>query len=89
MSTPAPADRHIEAAKRRLAHLGALSARTVETERKILAAAEDRLAAVEADRASLRSRALIDPAAADRYQALTLERGQIETVIGRAREALA
>ena len=83
------AEQHIDAAKRRLAHLGGLSARTAETERRILAAASERLSAVEADIATLRPRALIDHAAGDRYQALALERGQIETVIGRARAALA
>lgn len=84
-----PAGKHIDGAKRRLAHLAGLAATTADTERRILAAAEHRLAAVDADLGALRPRTVIDPDAADRYRALTLERGQIEIVIGRAREHLA
>ncbi|WP_431860155.1 hypothetical protein [Azospirillum sp.] len=79
---------HIEAAKRRLVHLAGLAEKTAETERRILAAAEERLAAVCADLDKLRPRALTDQDAGEQYQALTLERGQLETVIARAREVL-
>ena len=50
--------RHIEAARRRVAHLGALSAATDAAERRILDAAQQRLAQVEADLAKLAPRAI-------------------------------
>lgn len=81
-------DQHLAAARSRLLHLAGLAAKTEATERQILAAAEARLAAVRADLDKLRPRALTDAAAGDRYRELTLEAGQIETVIAQAREAL-
>ena len=81
-------DRHIDASKRRLAHLAGLAAKTEEAERRILAAATHRIEAVEADLGVLRPRVQIDPAAAGRYQELTLERGQLQVAIARAREVL-
>lgn len=84
---PSP-DQHLAAAKRRLVHLEGLSQKTEETERRILAAAEDRLAAVSADLEKLRPRVNLDQAAADQYRELTLERGKLSTVIARAREVL-
>lgn len=81
-------DQHLDAAKRRLVHLHGLAAKTAETERRILSAAEHRLEAVRADLEKLRPRVNLDSAAADQYQSLTLERGKLELVIGRARKAL-
>lgn len=81
-------DKHIAATRARLAHLGELAERTAATERNILAAAEDRLKAVMADLDTLRARVNLDPDAAERYAARTLERGQLETVIARARQVL-
>lgn len=81
-------DRHIAAAKSRLAHLGALAAKTAAAEQQILAAAESRLETVAAELERLRPRALADRAVGDRYQALTLERGRLETIIANARQVL-
>ena len=83
MAHPSAAD-HIAAAKRRLAHLAGLRARTDEADRRIRAAAEERHAAVLADIGRLRGRAGFDPAAADAYQRLTIERGQLEQVIAQS-----
>ena len=85
-STP---DQRLAGARRRLVHLAGLADKTHQTEKAILAAALDRLSAVQADLATLRPRVLVDTAAGDRYQALTMERGQLETVIARARQATA
>lgn len=79
---------HIDAAAARLAHLGALSAHTDSVERNILAAAEKRLEIVEADLSSLRPRVNLEEGAASRYQELVLERGNLNLVIARAKEAL-
>ena len=81
--------RHIEAAGARLAHLAGLAERTHDADRRILEAAQHRLAAVVADLGTLRPRVNLDDTAAARYQALTLERGQLETVIGQAAAVLA
>lgn len=89
MTSPTSPDRHIDAAKQRLAHLGGLSERTEAAERKILDAAEDRLTTIDADLAKLRPRVNLDDAAGDQYQALTLERGQCVLVIERAKQVLA
>lgn len=83
-----PPHQHIAAAKTRLAHLAELSARTEATERRILAAAEERLATVAADLDSLRPRVTLDDNAARAYQDLTLERGRLEMVIAQSRRAL-
>lgn len=74
--------------RQRLAHLGGLSARTGETERAIMEAAEDRLKAIDADRDKLRNRVHSSATAADEYERLTLERGQCQLVIAQAREHL-
>lgn len=79
---------HIEGAKRRLVHLAGLSGRTEEAERKIMEAAEDRLTAIDADLSKLRARVNLDGNVADRYQALTLERGQCVLVVERAKQVL-
>ncbi len=81
-------DRHIAAAKTRLAHLGGLAAKAHAAEQRILEAAESRLSDVEADIAKIRPRAIADQQAGDEYQALTLERGQLATVIAAARQAI-
>jgi uncharacterized protein involved in exopolysaccharide biosynthesis len=87
---PVPtSDRHIVASRRRLGHLAGLGARTEGAERGILKAAEQRLAAIRAELARLSDRVLTDHSAADRYVDLTQERGQVEMVIARARQALA
>jgi hypothetical protein len=81
--------KHIDAAKRRLAHLGGLAAKTEAAEQRILEAAQERVEAVEADMQKLKGRALVDEAAADQYRALTFEHGQLGLVIAHARQALA
>jgi hypothetical protein len=83
MQSPTP-DQHIEAARRRLGHLAGLEARTAETERTILAAAESRLEAVDRDLRRLQPRAILDDDAGDQYQALTEERGQLMGIIAQA-----
>lgn len=72
-------------ARRRLVHLAGLASRTLESERRILAAAEDRLRTVNGDMDRLRPRVLLDTGARDAYAALALERGQLETVAATAR----
>jgi hypothetical protein len=86
--TSEPPSPHIEAARRRLAHLGGLAAQTEEAERRILTSATDRLAVVREELDKLRPRAIADHAAGDRYLALTQERGQLETVIAQAQQVL-
>lgn len=87
MSTSVP-NRHIAAAKTRLAHLAGLSGKTVAAERSILSAAEQRQHVVERELSSLADRVLTDHEAADRYTTLIQERGQLRMVIASAREAL-
>lgn len=84
MATSGTPDRHIQAAKRRLCHLSGLSGRVDEAERRILEAANDRLGTVQAELEQLRPRVNLDPAAAEQYQAHTLEVGQLRQVIARA-----
>ena len=86
MERPSSPDRHIEAAKRRLGHLAGVAAKTLEAECRILAVAEDRLRQVEADLQKLRPRVYLDQDAADDYQRLVLERGQLALVIAQARQ---
>jgi hypothetical protein len=90
MAMPAApsSERHIIAARRRLGHLAGLASRTDSAERAILKAAESRLAAVRAELAKTADRVLTDQSAADRYITLTTERGQLELVISKARQAL-
>jgi 2-phospho-L-lactate guanylyltransferase (CobY/MobA/RfbA family) len=80
-------ERHIQATRTRLAHLGGLSAKSDAADKAILHAAEQRLAVVDSDLAKLSPRAIADAAAGDAYQRLTLERGQLVTVIARAQAA--
>jgi hypothetical protein len=88
MPMTATPDRHISAAKTRLAHLAGLSSKTASAERAILTAAEHRLAAVEKEAAAVAGRVLTDMDAADRYTALVQERGRLRLVIATSREAL-
>lgn len=60
----------------------------VASERHILAAAQDRLQHVQKELGALKPRAVLDDAAGDRYQALILERGQLEQVIALAEHHL-
>lgn len=84
MEQTAHLERHIAAAKAGLAQLAGLSARTAASERAIMEAAEHRLAAVNADLDKLRPRVSVDAGAADDYEALTLEFGRLQTIIGQA-----
>jgi hypothetical protein len=81
-------EKHIAGTKSRLAQLAGLAARTEAAERRIAGAAEDRRAALCADLDKLRPRVHLDPGAAEQYQALVLERGQIDTVLANARRVL-
>ena len=76
------------AARRRLTHLAGLQLATDQTERAILEKAETRLEAVEGDLEKLRPRVHAEPALADRYLALTAERGQLQLVAARSRAIL-
>lgn len=80
-----PADRHIEAARRRLGHLAGLAEQTAQTEQAILDAAQSRLDAVNLDLDRLQPRAILDQEAGEQYQALTQERGQLLGIIAQAR----
>jgi hypothetical protein len=79
-------DRHIDAARTRLVHLGGLSERTDQAERRILDSARHRLEAVTSDLDKLRPRALLEDGAADRLLALTQEAGTLRTVIAQAQQ---
>ncbi len=81
-------DRHLDAARRRCAHLSGILAASETAERNIHAAAVERLAVVQGDIAKARARAHTDPDSADRLLALTLEAGRLHTVIGRAHDTL-
>ena len=87
MASP-PSSDHINAAKRRLAHLSGLSARTADAERRILTSAEHRHTVVLADMDRLRPRVNTDPSAATAYQAAVLEAGQLAQVIASAQKVL-
>ena len=80
--------RHVSAVKSRLVHLAGLGERTATAEKAILAAAVNRRKAVNADLDTLRSKVNLDDDAAERYQALILERGKIDTVIAASQAAL-
>ena len=80
-------DKHIGAARLRLTHLAGLSAETAAAEQRILDGASGRLDQVNADLETLRPRAAQDGEAGERYQALMLERGQLEQVVAASRQA--
>lgn len=75
-------------ARRQLSGLQLLAYKTEQAERRILQAAEERLDAVQSEIGTLRPRALADADAAERYQALILERGKLQQVIARSRQHL-
>jgi hypothetical protein len=83
-----PSDKHVEAARTRLVHLAGLSARTHAAEQRILDAAEHRLESVDRDIATLRPRVNLSDEAAQQYQDLHMERGQLVIVIAKARQVL-
>jgi hypothetical protein len=76
--------RHIEAARKRIAHAGALLHASDQADRKILEAATARLKTVQSAIEATRKRAMHDPDAAERYQAAALEAGRLHHVIARA-----
>lgn len=81
--------RHIEKARGHLGELGELASKTEAAERKILAGAEKRHAAVLHEIEQLQPG--IDAAGDDvheKYLDLVGERGQLEVVIARARKEL-
>lgn len=81
---------HIKKVHDQLGDLAGLSAKTEAAERKILDAAEKRLATVQA--AIERAAAGVEAATDDtqqRYLDLITERGQLHTVIAKAKQALA
>lgn len=75
-------------ARRQLNGLQLLAYKTEQAERRILQAAEERLDAVQSELGTLRPRVLADADAAERYQALILERGKLQQVIARSRQHL-
>ncbi len=81
-------EKHITGAKARVQHLAGLQAKTDAAERKILEAAQHRAGEVEARLKALRPRIDLDTSAADTYQELTLERGQLALVIAQAQQHL-
>lgn len=80
---------HIKKLHNQLGDLAGLSAKTEAAERNILAAAEKRLATVQAaiERAAAGIEAAPDDAQ-QRYLDLLAERGQLHTVIAKAKQAL-
>jgi len=85
---PDPQSRHIDAARKRTAHAGALLHASDQAERRILDAAHERLDRVQADLAAWRSRVMLDPATAAKHDAALVEQGQLNQVIARAHAAL-
>lgn len=79
----------IDRTRAQLGDLAGLTAKTEAAERRILAAAEKRLDEVQAliERARPGIEAAPD-SAQGRYLDLVTERGQLQTVIGKARQAL-
>lgn len=65
----------------RLAGLANLRAKSVKTDGAILAAAEKRLAVVEAEIEKTRPMASLEDGAADRYQSLVQERGRLNRIL--------
>lgn len=76
------------AARARLGHLARLQSRTDAVERRIYDAAQHRLDVVMTELDQLRPRLDLDADAPDRYQALTLEFGQLHIVAARAHQAI-
>lgn len=81
--------RHIEKTRAHLGELGKLSAKTEAAERRILERASARLDEVNASLERLRPGVEAAPERSqDRYVKLVEERGQLQTVIAKARAAL-
>lgn len=81
--------KHIEAARRRVAHLAAMSDATADAERQIRDAAQTRLETVEAELAKVTPRAILHDGAAEQHATLLKERARLHTVIANADAALA
>jgi len=75
----------LEHMRSRLTDLHGMAQQTAAVERQVLEHAQRRLADVRADIEKLRSRAAIDPDAADACQRLIVESGRLEHVIANAR----
>ena len=81
--------RHISNTRAQLGELQGLASETEASERRILAQAERRLEQVDAMISRQRPGIEAAPQAGqDRYTALITERGQLQTVIARARAVL-
>jgi hypothetical protein len=81
--------RHIENTRAHLGELHGLAAKTEAAERRILSSAEARLDEVNAALERLRPGVEAAPdKSQDRYLALVEERGQLNTVIAKARQVL-
>lgn len=80
---------HMDKARSQLGELGSLQAKTEQTERNILAAAEKRLDEVQAliKRASTGIESAQE-SEQQRYQDLVAERGQLNIVIAKAKKEL-
>lgn len=80
---------HLDTTRRHLGELGAMARKTEDAERRILAAAQEQLATLQAGLEQARARAVTgDDAAKDRYTDMVTERGRLEQVIARAHAAL-
>ncbi len=89
MTTDKDSMEHVTArVKERVKEASGLLAHTYAVEKNIVKAAIARLEKVTADLERIRRIAETDAQAAERYQALTLERGRLETVIAKGRETL-
>ena len=76
--------KHIDAARQRVAHLAALERASDEADKRIAKAATERLETVEAEIAKVRPSALIHDDAGTRYTELVTERGHLLEVLRRA-----
>jgi len=83
MTAAASPDKHIAAARRRVAHLEALAAACDTADARIRDAAEKRLAALEDTIAKARRQALTSPEAAETFQRLIRERARLLAIMER------
>ncbi|HET7674199.1 MAG TPA: hypothetical protein VFL54_01620 [Gammaproteobacteria bacterium] len=79
------AEQQLNSMRQQAAELAGEHQKTAAVESKILAAAIERMAAVDDKLAKLKPRVHLDEQAEAAYQALTHERGRLELVIARAR----
>ena len=77
---------HIDRTRHHLGELAGLAGKTETAERKILAAAEKRLAAVQNELVGIHGAEFGKDS--DRYTALIAERGQLQIVVAKARRVL-